>query len=502
MASITLPMPSAPMTSVTDMLSGVGDIFAGASDIPEPVSEDAPVDDAPVEDAPVEDALIGDEPAGADEPIGDGASEGAEDITAAATPDVTPAAAATPEELPDGITKGKDSKGRTKYFLDENRYKTVYGNHQLVQEATELLGGEALTMEKLEHLNASYMAQEKLFTDLTSGDPNSQGELVDFMIGEMQGALANGETGVDPTIPFAQKIYSSLRDKAPDAYAELRLQAARDFIGEMFDLAAKSGDDALGASMGHVARALVGLGPKPADMTPEQYLAQVRELTSGSQLPFYTPTEVKGLAKGEDPLVAANRRIQQLESQANGTPAGDVSAERFKTWNQGHIADVNKGIFDNAITPALSSVADSWKEFPADYQRLVLDPLNREVMKAVNSDTALNQQAAALRTQAKRATSEQVRTQIGNQIKQLFVNRARLAADKAALPILKPAAEWLAFKSQQTHGRRAAAQTRTAPQGQGSPVRRSVLPEAPAFKNGMYDSKTAMRHAMSVLNNR
>src|SRR5208282_3868406 len=195
---------------------------------------------------------------------------------------------------------------------------------------------------------------------------------------------------------------------------------------------------------------------------------------------------------------ALQRRNQQLEAQLNQR-TGSTAAERFAEWNKSHVQNVNKAVFDDAVTPALSSVAELWKEFPDDYQRYVIDPLNREVTQAVRGDQMLDTQIRDLNAKARRATSESVRQQIGDQIRQLFVNRAKLAADRAKGPILKSAADVLKARSTQNNQRRQAAQTRTAPQGTGSPVRQSVMPPEMGFKNGIFDSSTALKQAAALL---
>lgn len=478
------------------MLATVGaDFFAGASDIPVPTQDDGPIDDAPVIDEPAQPDTI-DDPA-----IGDGSSEGAEDtsqVLDAQPPEgVNPEPATTTEDLPDGVTKGKNSKGKEQYYLDPNRYKTVYGNHQLVQQATELLG-EPLTTEALALRNEGYLANERLFNSLASGDPASQAEVLNFMVNEMKTAQADGETGVDPTIPFAETVYSTLRDQAPDAYAHLRLQAARDLIGEMYENASRSNNPSLFSAAQHFAATVAGVGPKPADMTADQYAAHVRDVAGRIGIPFYSLQEMQGLAQGEDPMAALTRENALLKSQVNGRQT-NTAAERLQNWQTDHIKDVNSAVFNDAVQPALAPIADQWKDFPDDYRALVVDRLNSEVTKAVRDDQNLNAQVKDLNARAARATNPAVRQQLGDQIKQLFVNRAKLATEKAKGPILKFAAEALGRRSAQTNGRRTAAQTRTAPQGQGTPVTRSVLPDM-GFKNGMYDSGTAVKQAMAVLN--
>ena len=492
--STTLTPPSASFTDTGSMLSSVpADLFSGAADIPVPVSEgvdDTLIDDTPLDagadDTPVDDMTAGDEPAA--EPV----------VDAVAPPDTTPAATTeTPEDLEEGILKVKDKEGKFKYRLDESRYRTMHGNHVLAREATDILG-EPLTLDAIKLRNDAYMAQERLFDHMTSGDPARQADVVGFLINEMKTAQADGETGVDPVIPFAETMYSTLKSEAPDAYAHVRLQAARDLIGEMFELAAGTGDEALGASMGHVARALAGIGPKGVNESPEAYLQRVREITGRSQLPFYTPDEWKGLVRGDDPQAALARENAELKAQLNGR-ATTGATEQFSTWAKTNSNEVNAAIYDDVVKPILTSVEESWKPFKDSYQRLVVDPLNNEVTKAIRGDNDLNQKLNDLRAKARRATSEPVRQKIGEDIRQLTINRARLAMDRAKGPILKSAAQALQGLSATTNGRRTAAQTRTAPGGTATPVRQSVLPAPAAFKNGVYDSATAMKQATALL---
>jgi hypothetical protein len=236
-------------------------------------------------------------------------------------------------------------------------------------------------------------------------------------------------------------------------------------------------------------------------MTEAQYLANVREVTGRSETPFFTTDELAGLVKGEDPNAAKDREIAELKAKLNGrTQTG--TAEQYDTWNRAHVQSVNKSVFDEGVIPALQSVADAWKAFPDDYRRQVLEPLNREVTAAVKADPALNNRVTELNALARRATSEQVRQRYGDQIRALFVNRAKIAADKAKGPILKTAAEWLQWKSQQTHERRNGAQNRTAPKGPSAPVGHSLVPETIGFKNGTFDPNTAMKQTMQLLNGR
>jgi hypothetical protein len=487
-------MPVGGFTDSSSMLANLpADIFAGISDIP---SGDAPAEDLSIEDAPAAPPVEGapDEDALPVEPQPEG-REG-DEPPAGDTP-AEPVAAAPGEDLPEGIRESKDARGRKEYHLDESRYKTVYGNHKLVQQAQQMLG-EPLTPEALDVRNRSFLAQERLFSNLASGDPELQGSVVDFMLGEMNAAREAGEVGVDPTPAFAETVYSKLRDTAPDGYAQLRYLAARDFIGEMFQNAAAKNDQGLFASAQQMARELVGIGPKPENMTGPQYIEHIRETAKNAGIPFFTPQEMSEIARQPDPVSALQNRVRELESQVSGRNQ-QSEAERFQTWDRSHTQSVHQAISTDAIVSSLASVADSWKAFPQDYQKHVMEPLKSEVYKAMQNDATFNSRVNDLRSRLQRTPSEQVRTQIGNDIKNLFVNRARLAVDEVKTPILKTAAEWLAFRSQNSAGRRSAGQNRTAPKGAATPVNRSLVPDIPEFKGNKYDSKTALAQANRLM---
>ncbi len=489
------------------MMSAVpNDLFAGLSDAGgDTPAADAGAGDNPEPPAPEPSTDAGDdqiefpeETAGESEPEESPAEPEPE-------PEPEPVAAApkgdepkpAEEELPEGVRKGKDRKGKEGYFLEENRYKTFHGNHQVVQQATELLG-EPLTLEAIDLRNRALLGNERLWTNLTSGDPAAQSDVVTEMIREMRGAFETGETGVDPTVPFARTVYDALKKDNGEAYASVRMQAGKDLIGELYDHAARTGDQHLAAAVQHVGRVLNNIGPKPADWTDAQYLTHVREVLHRSETPFYTSDELAGLVQGEDPQTAKDREIADLKAQLNGR-ARTGTAEQFDTWSRNHVQSVNKSVFDDAVVPALASVADAWKAFPDDYKKHVLDPLNRDVVGAVKTDPVLSQRVAEKIAQARRATSEQVRQRIGEEIRQLFVSRARIAAEKYKTPILRTAADWLQWKSQQTHDRRNGAQTRTAPKGPSTPVPHSVVPDTVSFKGGNYDPATAARQMMQAL---
>lgn len=497
MATSVLPAPSSAFTDAASMTAGLpAEVMAAFSTTPtlDSTPSDAPVDDNVIDDSPaedttpVDDAPAIDEPAVEDEPVAEPTDD---------TPPVDAQSAdTTTEDLEDGITKGKNRAGKEGYFLENNRYQTIQQHHQLVQKATELLS-EPLTLEVIERNHLAHLGQERLFNNLASADPAAQSDVMNFLLSEMKSAQEAGEVGADPTIPFAETVYTSLRDQAPDGYAAMRLMGAKDLIGEMFDHAARTGDQALYSSMMHMARALAGIGPKAAEMSDAQYAEHVREVTGRSGIPFHGPQEMEGLVRGEDPLAVAQRRIQELETQQNGRSTTSTT-EQFRAWDQAQRQSVNAAVAD-AAKPALATAEAAWKNFPDAYNDLVVDRLNRLVNADVAGDQVLNQRAVELNAQARRATSERVRQSIGEQIKQLFVNRANLAVAKHSPAVLKFAAESLKGRSDATHDRRAGAQTRTVPKGPSAPVQRSVMPEMPTFKNGAYDASTAYKQAQRML---
>lgn len=483
--SAVLPAPTSPMTGVTSMLASIpADIMSSAGDIATPEPEYTSPDADALSDTDTD-------PADDDSPA---------DPTPASEPDATGTSAApdSTEPLDEGTIKSKDDKGKYRYQLDENRYKTVYGNHQLVRQATDAIG-EPLTLDGIKLRNEAYQAQERLYDHLTSGEPARQADVVKFIIDEMKAAQADGETGVDPTIPFAETVYSTLRDQAPEAYGALRMQASNDLLTEMYAAAAADNDLGLMGSAQRFSAKLAGVGPKPADMPDAQYAHLIRESAARFNIPFHTPQDMATLGRGEDPGDAMRRENAQLRAQLEGrTHTG--AAEQYTQWDRTNTQQVNKAVEDQAVLPALATVADSWKAFPDDYKRLVVDPLIRDVSKIVRGDQALSQQVQGLRERARRATSEQVRQRIGSDIQNLFVNRAQLAAESARGPILKFAADTLKGRSVQTNERHTAAQNRTAPNGTGTPVRQSVMPaELASFKGGVYDSATAMKQALAML---
>jgi hypothetical protein len=396
------------------------------------------------------------------------------------------------EELPEGVVRGKDRNGKAGLFVEDARWKNIYGNHQLVQQVSEMLG-EPATAEALQLRNNAYMAQERLFNDITSGDPAAQGAVLEYFLNEMTRAREQGEVGVDPAIPMAQTFYSTLRDKSPDAYATLRLTAARDLIGEMFAEASASGDESLWLSAQHFARALANVGKDVTD------IAQVRTIAQRMGIPFYAKAEMQGLARGVDPVARLQAENARLNSIVNGTSSTNQAAQ-FDSWFQATSQGVKSAVLDDAVKPSLASVEKQWKEFPNDYNDLVVDRLHRKVNETIRADAGFNQRIKLLNDQAQRATSAQKRDELGRQITQAYVNRARLAVEAVKKPILEFAANRLKERADQNHTRRSSAQTRTSPTGAAGTVPRSLTPNnLIQMKDGIFDPATAVKQARQLL---
>jgi hypothetical protein len=496
--------------STSDMLSAIpadimGDLAAPpVADAGGSGQDEGYLGNEPDDAAPEDDGVIDDSPAG-DEPV-DEADEQADEEPAGETADEEPVAdakaakddAKPAEDLPEGVSRGKDRSGKPGLFVKEARWEVIHGNHKLAQDAAALIG-EPLTLDALRTRDAALVANDRLWNDLASGDASVQGDVVDAFLQQMKSAVESGEVAGDPSISFATVMYEKLRDSAPDAYASLRLQAAKDLMSEMYAEAASLGNVDLSRSMNYLAMQMAGVKPKDASMTPEQYVDYARSTVKDAGLPFYGDDELPALAT--KPVPAADprdRRIAELEAKINQGTQGDPAAQH-KAWRDTHVKEVNTGLFDDAIKPALATVEKSWEKFPQDYERLVVKPLHSEVRDVIRKDAVFSQKVGELQARAQRAASAEVRTRIGDQIRQAFVNRGKLAVEQVKGPILQFAADSLKGRSETTHQRREGAQQRTAPKGSSAPVRTSAVPDIPQFANNTFDPKVAASQAAKYL---
>lgn len=467
-----------------DVMAEVNSI--GSDSAPETATE-TPTEE--VDDSP---AFTIDEPPAVEEiPVADEESPAGEEKEEAAPPAKTDV---TPEELPEGVVVGKGKDGKPGYFASESRWKSIYGNHQMTQQAANIIG-EPLTIEAIQLRNDALVNQERLFDDLSSADPKIQSGVLGYMIDEMSQAFQNGEVGTDPSVPLAQAFYSTLQQKSPEAYANLRFTAAKDLVTEMYEQAAQSGSKALFSSAQHFAMALAGI---PADRQTD--LAYIRSATGRLGLPFFAGEEMANLGRrAADPNAQILAENARLKAQLDGRGQTNQTAQ-FDQFKSGVNQQIDNGLKAEVYTEALSTVAKAWEKHPEDYNRLVVEPLQREVAKVMAADPVFKDAINRLMSRAQRATNQQVRDNLAAQIRQTYVNRAKQAAEAVKRPILDFAAKTLSDKSASTNGRRAAAQTRTAVSGTPSAVQRSLVPDdvGVQFPGGQYDPKIAAQQMQKL----
>lgn len=436
--------PEAPSVSTgvgADLMSSVApDLFTGAdtgdlgveftegdgNEFAEGLPDEPAVEEPVIEEAPAEEVAEEEPPA-----------------------EELPEAAAPADELPEGVRKGKDRNGKDGMWLTPQRYEQFHSAHRAIRDFEGVIG-EAVTPNALALRERAYMGQERIYTDLNSGDPKAQGSLISHLFGEMKQAQADGLVGTNPIVPFTQEFYKAVKAD-PDAYANLRMDAARDLVNEMYQEAGKSQDANLWRSAGWIAKNL-GLSFKPeAEM---QNFAQ----------------------QAADPLHQANTRIQKLESELSGRQTQDATAQ-FASWKSSVAASNTAALMNEAILPSIGEEqAAAWQKFPQQYQNLVVGPLNKAVREAISKDAGFNERIKLLDQSAQRATSAQARAGFAEQIKQAFVNRGRLAADAHKGQILKEAGALLKQQNQKTHERRQAARDQRSPQGTRAAVPRSLVP--------------------------
>jgi hypothetical protein len=411
-----------------------------------------------------------------------------------------PVEEAPKEELPEGVLRGKDSNGKPGLFVEPNRWKNIYGNHQLVQQVSETLG-EPATLDALQLRNDAYIAQERLYTDLLSGDPQTQSKVLNFWFDEMSQAQQEGAIGSDATVPLAQTFYGTLRDRSPDGFANLRMLAARDLVGEMFREAAmmegnpatKKAGEYLWYSAQHVAKTIAGVDPGLTDFS------QIQNTVQQMGIPFPRLADKQNLARENDGTSQLRAENERLKAQIAGRTPQTSPTAQFDDWYGQMSQSVNQAVLDEAVKPALAPVEKAWSQFPDDFHRLVVDPLHREVAKTVRSDPGFKARIDLLHSQARRAASAQKRNEIGQQIQQAYINRAKLATEAVKKPILQFAANRLKEQADQNHARRQDAQNRTAPRGPTGTVPRPILPKNIPQMGDVYDPKIAVKQAAALL---
>ena len=478
----------APSTS--DLLNMITpEMMSSAGAIQEPAKEgyepDAPVDDGQIDTPDDTPAETTPEPEAEPEP----AAPPEEDKKVDAAP---PA-----EELPEGVTKGKNRKGEEGYFTTPERWETVYGAYKASKEISNLLG-EPLTVDAVKAKIEAGDAFDGLMVDLTSGD-KSQGNALEYLMARMNMAHKNGETAVDPAVSFVDTLYSKLAGSGTAAERTMRLRNTHDLVNEMFEAAAASRDDALAAGIQQVVRHLAGIGPN------ETNPAVVKAAADRLGLPFRMLDELPTLAQGTSPeaqLRAENARLkQQLNGNGKSAPAG---VESFPNWAATTNQAVEKSVLDSVILPALAAQKDAWAKIPdgeKQFQLRVINPLQLELKDVLAKDERYQSQLTSLKDQAKRAVSADMRKRLGEQIVNLTMNRAKLSIDTLKVPHVKFAAELVKQQADSAHQRRSSAQQKAVPRGASAPVNRGLVPNANevTYQNGVFDPATAMKDMQASL---
>lgn len=388
-------------------------------------------------------------------------------------------------ELPEGVRAGKDRRGNDGYFVDANRWNgSIYPHHKLAVEASDLLG-EPLTMDAIKVRENAYIGQRNLWGDLLSGDPQLQGGLIGQFFESAQKAVERGHVGSDPMVPFTETFYSTLRDKSPDAYAKLRLEAAKDLSAELYEEAAM----------------LWSQGK--ADMADNLYRSVGRMLgTIG--LPYKREAEREGYLSTAGQVNEAEtlrRENQALKGQLNGK-ATQSAAAQYDNWLNQTTQNVQASILNDAIMPAVKDAETSWsklKDGPDAFKDLVVGRLLTAVNEAITKDTRFQERINDLQEAARRATSVQRRSELQADIRQLTVNRAKLVVEAKRRPILEFASDRWKIRNETNNKRLAAGQTQRTPTGVHAPAPQSITPSAAQPSSQVFDPDVEVRKLMAFM---
>lgn len=485
---------SLPIESVDQMMSMLpADYSEGATSSADTSTD---IDTGDADETPEPDTTIDtlDEPPAIEEPepIGPVVEPTEEEPKPQPEPPTPETPAVTEEELPEGAKAGKDRQGKEGVFVTKDRWdNTIYASYKTAQQVAEAIG-EPLTLEAIQLRNEAFLGQERLITAIKSGDQAEAANVVGWMLDHGIAAHQNGEVGTDPTVPIAQAFYQTLRDKSPDGYANLRFSAAKDLVGELFEHAARTNDPALFNATQHVVRMLSGVSSE--SLKQPNGVANLRAAAERMGLAFHLPEEMPSLARGADPNAQLRAENERLRAQVEGRTTSN-QADQFNQWKSATNTAIATGQMDEAIKPALAPVVDAWKDFPNEYQDLVVDRLQKKVDQTLAGDTPFKERIRILGVQAQRATNQAIRDRIAAEIRQAYVNRTKQAVEAHKRPVLEFAANWMKERSASTHARRQAAQTRTAPKGTTNPVPQSLIPngvtKADFTTNGVFDVKKA-----------
>jgi hypothetical protein len=408
---------------------------------------------------------------------------------------------AKPDELPEGVIRGKNKDGKPGLFVEEPRWKTIYGNHQTVQKASEIFG-EPVTPEVLQERQEAYIKHTNLYNALLSGDRAEQGEFLTTLLGEMRAAKDAGEIATDATIPFANAFYDTMKAEDLDGYTAVRLRSTQELFQEMADKALASGNGAINLALQHIGCALLGLDPEKMSMS------EIVETHKRFGLAFNEQAQFQRLAeerKKQPPPSQSSeteqlrQEVQTLRDQISGKSATSEAAQ-YQSWFDSTVDTVRQSLLEEAVKPAMAAYAERWKDYPEQFEQIVLKPLHSKVQEELMKDTQLQARVQQLIAQAKRSPSAQIRSERAATIKQLAIHKALSAVQKEKGPYLKLAANSLVQQANQTHDRRRAGQSRTAPAGTNGSVPHSIVPKSiPDFKDGIFDPDTVRQQIRAVV---
>lgn len=352
--------------------------------------------------------------------------------------------AALPEELPEGVRKGKDRSGKDGYWLQPNRYELFHGAYKTLRSVEDVIG-EPFSVEAIALRDRAYAGQERLYGDFLSGVPEQQGKVIQHLLDEAKRAQQEGEVGVDPLVPFSEQFYSALQKSNPAAYAKVRRLAADDLVDEMYQEAAEKGNRSLWLSAQHFDKVL---GRK---WKPETDMANFTD---------------------DDPTRSLRAEVESLRKQINEGTASN-SAAQFEAWRGSLNQSISKTVGEDAIAPALIAVKDSYAKFP-DTWKAINDRLHSKVLEGFKQDERFQERVRLLIASARRAPSAQRRQEIAENIQLLHKNKAKLIVEAQKAQVLSEAGARLKEQSDAAHKRRQAAQKQQAPAG-GRALERSLV---------------------------
>jgi hypothetical protein len=488
--------PGGGITTVNDMVSGVGDDFftdADAQAITGTGEGDSPEAPAPEGDLgepqPVEGVEEGtgegegeEPPEEEEEPVGE-EEEGKGGEPVAAKPGEAapkPGEEAAADALPEGVVKMKNRAGKEGLFMEPAVFEGFRTSHELINKVSDLFE-EPASYESIEMRDRAYQGQEHMYGDFLTGTPESAQRFWADWARTAADALASGETANDPFVALSGTLYDNLMTVSPDAYANLRHKAATDLITEMYQEAAAKQDRNLYHSAGHIAKTL-GL-PFKATAEMESFFA-----TKG------------GVPSNEQRLMAENQRLQE-QLNGNSVKAAQNAYLEFRAQTS---REIEAAMISDAIKPAFESVAEAWAKVEggdAAFKELIQDRAFNAIKEKIGQDPKFQATISRLDAEVRRAATPQARQAVAERIVAAYANKSKLVLGAIRGDIAKFANEKFQDKSKGVHARREAAQGQRGPKGASAPVNKGL--DGGRIKGSkagtMFDPAVAAREAQELI---